>query len=312
VFKAKCIATAVVFCAALGFCQTPRTYLTGKVEGDVGDLYVELREQGNRLMVEREIVSRDGTFHFREVPAGNYEIRVVTALYGETLLQDYIDVNSLTGSSLVLRLPAQPKTRPVSGTVSVKELQSPVPKKAFQAFVKAQHYMESAQTGQAIEQLQLAIKLDPKWRDAHVNLGAQFARAGRRQEALAEFEEAIRIGPPAAVVSTNYAAALASLNRMAEAETAANEALRLDSKFPRAHYLLGHMLATRTGHDEEALRHLRAAFAEVPNAHIVAAQVLLRRGDQASVVAELREYLKTGEGTHRGEVEKALEQLGAK
>jgi tetratricopeptide (TPR) repeat protein len=312
VYIAKSIVTAIVFCAAPALCQSPRTYLAGKVEGAAGDLNVELREQGNRLLVLRENVARDGTFIFRDVPSGAYEVRVVTTLYGETLLQEFIEVNSLTASSLLLRLPKVAKSRPVSGTVSVKQLQSPVPKKAFQAFVKAQHYVESAQPGPAIEQLQLAIKLDPQWRDAHVNLGAQFARAGRSREAVAEFEEALRIGPPAALIYTNYGAALASVNRMPEAEAAVREALRLEPKSARPNYLLGHILATRPGQEEEALSHLRAAFDEVPNARIVAAQVLWRRGDQAGAVTQLREYLKTGDSSHRAEVETSLAQLQGK
>ena len=60
-FKTKTV--VVVFCAALGFSQGGRIPLTGRVEGDTRDIYVELREQGNRLIVEREMVAHDGTFH---------------------------------------------------------------------------------------------------------------------------------------------------------------------------------------------------------------------------------------------------------
>jgi tetratricopeptide (TPR) repeat protein len=285
--------------------------LSGKVEGEITNLYVELRDIGNRLMVERETVGSDGGFYFRDVPAGSYEVSVVTALYGEVLLQDYIQLNGMS-SPLILRLPKAAKTRPVSGTVSLKELQSPVPKKAMQAFVKAQHFVETSRPAQAIEQLQFAIKLDPQWRDAHVNLGVQFARQGRSREALAEFAEALRIGPPVALVYTNYGATLASLGRFEEAEAAVREALRLEPKFTRADYLLGHMLSRQPGREEEALGHLRLAASEVPNAHIVIAQVLLARGDRAGVAAELREYLQTGETTHRPEVEQTLNELQEK
>jgi tetratricopeptide (TPR) repeat protein len=202
-----------------------------------------------------------------------------------------------------------PKERPISGVVSVRQLQSRVPKKAFEAFVKAQQYTESAKPVEAMQQLRKAIALDPNWRDAHLNLGTALVRAGRYEEALAELEQCIRIGPPSAMVYTNYAAALATLLRAAEAEKAVREAIRIDTSFRRAHYLLGHILAMQTGRDTEALERLRTGAVEVPSGHIIAAQVLLRHGDRAGATAELQAYLQSGERAHRADAEKFLAQL---
>jgi tetratricopeptide (TPR) repeat protein len=259
--------------------------------------------------VEKEAVSSDGTFQFREVPSGSYQVRVVSAMHNEILLEDLVEVNPF-GAQLVLRLPAAPRTaRPVSGIVSVRELQSRVPKKAMQAFVKAQHYSDASKPAEAIEQLRLAIALDPDWRDAHVNLGAALVRTGRYDEALVELQEAIRIGPPTAMVYTNYAAALATIKRMEEGEKAVREALRLDPSFWRAHYLLGHMLALQAGREREALERLRAGAVLVPGGRIIAAQVLLRQGDRGGATAELQAYLESGERTHRAEAQQSLKEL---
>jgi tetratricopeptide (TPR) repeat protein len=310
--KLKKVLAGVGAFASLGFCQAPHAFVNGRVEPVDGDanLYVEFREMGNGTVVQRETVAVDGSFHLRDLASGTYEVRVVSGLHNDTLWQEFVDVNPLSGP-LVLRLPKtqQPQARPVSGVVSVRELQTHVPKKAFQAFVKAQHYAESAKPEEAIVQLRRAIELDPNWRDAHVNLGAELVRAGRYPEALSELEAAIRIGPPSAVVYTNYGAALATVRRLPEAEKAVREALRLDPSCWRAHYLLGHILASQSGRDEEALDQLRSGAVAAPAGHLIAAQVLLREGDRAGAAAEVRAYLKSGERTYKARAQQSLAEL---
>src|SRR5437016_5367695 len=93
-------------CASPSLSQLQRAYVTGRVEGMDGmaNLYVELRELGNGTAVERETVAVDGTFHFRDLPSGSYEVKVVSALHNDTVLQDFVEVHPLSGQ-LVLRLP---------------------------------------------------------------------------------------------------------------------------------------------------------------------------------------------------------------
>jgi tetratricopeptide (TPR) repeat protein len=312
--KLKRILIASMFWMVLGLCQTPQGFLAGRIEPIEGsglDLFVEVRNVTNHMPVGRESVGTDGSFHFRDLAAGSYEVRVVRAINNQILVQDVIEVNPL-GAQVVLHIPRTQEARPVSGLVSVRELQSRVPKKAYQAFVKAQHYAETARPAEAIGQLRRAIALDPDWRDAHVNLGAELMKVARYEEGLAELQEAIRIGPATAMIYTNYAAGLATVHRAAEGEKAAREALRLDASFWRAHYLLGHILATQPGREKEALDHLHAGATEVPSSRIVAAQVLFRAGNRPGALAELREYLKSGDRTHRAQVQQSLAELERK
>jgi tetratricopeptide (TPR) repeat protein len=308
--KFKRIALTMLLCAPAIFCPALNAYVGGRIESmdTAANLCVELRQLGGGTVMQREMVAGDGTFRFKDLPNGSYEIRVVAALTDETLVSEYVEMNALRGD-IVLRIPRVRKTRPVSGVVSVRELQSHVPKKAFQAFVKAQQYAESDKAGEAIGQLRRAVAIDPGWRDAHVNLGVQLVRTGHYDEAVAELQEAIRIGPPAAIVYTNYAAALASAHRLAESEAAVREAIRLDPSFRRAHYLLGHMMAAQPGRDDEALAHLRMGAPEAPAAYVVAAHVLLRKGDRKAAIAELQAYLKTGDLTQREKAEQVLAEL---
>ena len=45
----------------------------------------------------------------------------------------------------------------------------------------------------------------PQYRDAHLNLGVQYARVGRTADARAEFQKALDIGPPAAPIYADLA-----------------------------------------------------------------------------------------------------------
>jgi len=294
----------------LAFAEPPHMRMTGRLEGlrdDPGLLYVELHNVGDRMLVDRSPVAVDGSFAFN-APGGTYDVRVVTALHDDLIAEEYVQVNPMSGP-LVIRMPKErEKPRPVSGVVSVKDLQSQVPKKAWQAFVKAQQYAEASKPGPAIDQLERAISLAPGFRDAHSNLGVQLLKAGHTEDALREFREALRIGPPNATLYTNLGSALVTARRIEEGESAARAALSLDASDPKARYLLGHILAVE-GKPKESLENLRAASGQVPAARIVAAQVLLNSEDKSGAAAELRAYLQSGDRGHQSMARDLLRRL---
>ena len=295
------------------FGQAGKSHLAGRIElagADSGNLYVELRDPMGHSVVGRSPVGNDGSFTF-EAPTGYYDVRVLSAVHDDLITEEYVQVNPMAGP-VVLRLPQREKSQPVSGTVSVQELQKRVPKKAWQAFLKAQQYSQASQTDQAIAALRRAIKVYPGWRDAHSNLGVQLLRAGRTDDAVAELREAIRLGPPTALLYTNLGAALATSQHLEEGESAVHLALKLDPADGKAQYLLGHLLAVQPGREKEALENLRKSDAAVPAAKIIEAQVLLRTGDRAGAAAQLRAYLQTPDPGHRKTAEELLRQIGKK
>ncbi len=72
---------------------------------------------------------------------------------------------------------------PISGVVSLHELEHPVPKKAIREAHEAERFSRANDIPKAIAKLENAIRIDPSYRDAHVNLGVQYARSGRVADA---------------------------------------------------------------------------------------------------------------------------------
>jgi tetratricopeptide (TPR) repeat protein len=131
-------------------------------------------------------------------------------------------------SPLVPDWPEPPRAEPPAGSVSLRDLQHPIAKKALRAAFEAEQFSEAHNIPKAIEKLEKAVQIDPSYRDGHCNLGVQYARAGRFGDARAEFQKALDIGPPAAPIYANMALALIASGEMHQAQDFARKALDLD------------------------------------------------------------------------------------
>ena len=283
--------------------------LTGEVSGgELRNLLVELYNSQSHAVIDRVQVGGNGDFRFFNVTAGMYTVRVVPALGDQAVLEEYRDINA-TSSPLVLRLPESSESKPVSGTISVSQLRHPIPKQALRAFAEALKYSEAKNTPLAIEKLEQAIRLAPLYREAHGNLGVQYLRADRNQEAALQFQQALELGQPDAILYVNLACARFLMRDYALGEDSARKALALDPKSPRVHYLLGTILAMQPGKELEALEHLQAAYQATPKAHLLAARVRLKMGDTHHVRQDLTDYLNSGAQENRAKVEMWLSRL---
>jgi tetratricopeptide (TPR) repeat protein len=143
-------------------------------------------------------------------------------------------------SSVFPDWPGIPTAEPISGVVSLRELEHPISKKAGRAAYEAQQLSRANKIPQAIAKLEKAIRIDPSYRDAHWNLGVQYTRVGRIADARAEFQKALDIGPPAAPLLVDLAFASAAAGEVPEALAFARKALALDPENVAAQLLLNH------------------------------------------------------------------------
>jgi len=162
------------------------------------------------------------------VPVDTHSIRLLTAA-GEP--------------SFVDEAPEPSAAKPISGIVSFRDLQHPVPKKAMKEAHEAEQFARAGDVPKAIAKFEKAIQIHPAYRDAHLDLGVQYARVGRTADARAEFEKALEIGPPAAPIYADLALTSLALRRFLEAQTFAQKALELDPANRAAQRALGYASA---------------------------------------------------------------------
>lgn len=154
-----------------------------------------------------------------------YSISMRTASGENSLGYDPFDPRA---EHLVPDFPESPARKPISGLVSLRDLQHPIPKKAIQAAYQAQRLADANKVDKAIAKFEDAIRIYPAFRDAHLNLGVQYTRLGRSADAQAEFQKALDIGPPAAPIYNDLALVSLISRQFREAEAFARQALKLD------------------------------------------------------------------------------------
>lgn len=212
------------------FGSGPDISVLGEVRshGDTGSnaLLVELYDTRTHSVVQRVPVER-GQFELSNVPVGSYAVRVVTAA-GETPLVEQVHQFEPGAPLLVLDLPERSAGKPPSGSVALRDLEHPIPKKAIREAAEAEQCELAHDLPKAIAKLESAIRIYPAYRDAHVNLGVQYYRVGRADDARAEFQKALEIGPPAAQIYVDLALTSLASGQLLEANALARKALELE------------------------------------------------------------------------------------
>ncbi|MGB6945296.1 MAG: hypothetical protein WBE37_23055 [Bryobacteraceae bacterium] len=222
------------------FSAAPGVSITGELRshGDAAsnDFLVEIYDARTNHMIERVPVNR-GQFELDNVPVGSYTVRLVTAPGEAPLVEEYHQFEP-GGAPLVLDLPERSSDKPISGFVSLRDLEHPIPKKALRDAYEAQQFARANNLSKAIGKLEDAIRIYPPYRDAHLNLGAEYARVGRIADARAEFQKALDIGPPVSPIYADLALISLALHQNREAEQFARKALELDAANPTAQKVL--------------------------------------------------------------------------
>lgn len=270
-------------------------------------LVAELRDYATHLAVERTIVGPQGSFEFRNVNEGDYELRILTE-FGETVTQQQITVRPMN-DTITIRLNLPRSERPPSGRISLARLQHKVPKKAQKEYEKAQARLQAHDIDGSLLHLQTAVSLDPDFMEAYNNLGCRYLELGRYQQAITAFRQSLKLDESVGFTHSNLALALLQVRDFSGAEISARRGLELEPDSSKAHYALGLVLYVQHKLTRETLGHLRRSEDAFPNSRIAAANVLLALGSVAEARNELTPYLSTGDPGKRKEVERWLSTL---
>ena len=135
-----------------------------------------------------------------------------------------------------------------------------------------QFQLDHGRLDEAIDQLQIALNIAPKYPMARTNLGIALTQKGRIDEAIANLQTVLEDYPNDAKAHFNLGNALAKTGDSQSAIAAYEKALSIQSPYPSAHYNLG-MALDDSGRIDEAIAHYQEAVQEDP--HFAEAYYLL-------------------------------------
>jgi predicted CXXCH cytochrome family protein len=164
---------------------------------------------------------------------------------------------------------------------------------------------------QAQSSFREAIRIQPDYADAHVNLANLLAQNGNPTEALQHFETALKLRPEDAPTRYNYAMTLGRARRFDEAQQQLEECLRLDPKQAEAHLTLGDLLMAK-GETTKALLHYRKAVELRPSegrANLALAAALIATGNPTEARPHLQKAATDPNPEIRDQAAQALRTL---
>jgi tetratricopeptide (TPR) repeat protein len=147
---------------------------------------------------------------------------------------------------------------------------------------------------EAIQQLEISIKLNPNYARAHNNMGIALEKKGLLNQAIGECQQAVKLDPNYADAYNNLGVALGKNGQSNEAVSALQESARLRPDSVDIHYNLGNVLA-RDGRLDEAINQYQEALKLNPDdtdVHNNLGIVLYRKGRLDEAINQFQEALK--------------------
>lgn len=172
-----------------------------------------------------------------------------------------------------------PSGNPANGVISATALSHKIPKRARQAFDRSGKHSDSGDYYAAAADLEQAIAIDPNFVEARANLGAQYLRLGRVEDARRELQRVLERDRNIAAAHMNLTLVFLEQGDPALAVTHGRIAVKLAPASHRAHYNLGLALGQSPSTLPESLEHLRIAAERLPQAkrEIALVEMLLSR-----------------------------------
>jgi len=202
-------------------------------------LQIQIVNLSNGMALATGLVRFDGEFELRELPQGNYEVRLVDQRR-EVLATRQVSIPSY--GSIDFKLEDAALSR-AGGAVSSYRLTHKVPSKARKSFERSEKEFKAGRSERALALVDEALAVDPEYADALHTRGV--FHLGAREYSAA----------------THYAA-----GQPEAAERSARQALRFDPDSAKAHYLLALALIGQGKRTEETRHSLEQASPTYPGA----------------------------------------------
>jgi tetratricopeptide (TPR) repeat protein len=143
---------------------------------------------------------------------------------------------------------------PGAGTVSVVNRGADLSERSAEYWFTLGCSLEEKDRAQAEAAYRAAIRTDPMYVDAYVNLGHLLHEAGSHEGAVKVYREGLKRAPTEATLHFNLAVVLEDSQQIAAALECYEAAIEQDQAFADAHYNAARLHQT-LGHRKQAIRH---------------------------------------------------------
>lgn len=266
--------------------------------------------RGDRIFT----TNQQGQFAFRGLTPGSYTVTIDREVDYKPVSQT-VDIIQLPNArpqtqvfTVNIRLEFKDRTR-VEPAVLNAEFAN-VPKKALT------HYNAGIELGKnnnregAIAELKLAIAEHPTFTQAFNEMGVQYLKLNKLEDADAAFQGALKIDPESFPALINRGIANVMMKRYGESVPLLRKALKSHEQSAVGHYFLGQALANLGLFDDaekELLTSLNLGKENMKEAHRILAIIYSAKGSKKKAADELDAYLKLAPTTP--DAEKLKDQI---
>src|SRR5262249_52450309 len=137
------------------------------------------------------------------------------------------------------------------------------------------------------------------------------AARGNLEQAVVDYQKAIDAVPEHRLALSNLSIVLAKLRRFDEAATVARRALQFAPSSGPLRYVLATSMLFTKGDSGDVLDNLERSASDVPIAHLVAAELLVRRGKRIEAIHHVEDFLRSvpADDKHRDRAQAMLAEL---
>jgi tetratricopeptide (TPR) repeat protein len=257
--------------------------------------------------------NQNGSFKFAGLPAGSYTVIIDKETDFKPAAQT-VDIIQFRGApaqtyTVNIRLEFKDRVEPAKPAVVSAELLN-VPKKALTHYESAMELAKKNEHQGAIDELKLAIAEHPTFTQAFNEIGVQYLKLNKLEEANEAFLGALKIDAASFPALVNRGIVNVMMKRYGEAVPILRKALKNHEQSAVGHYFLGQALANLGLFDDaeqELLKSLELGKEDMKEAHRILAIIYSSKGEKKRAADELENYLKLAPTTP--DAEKLKDQI---
>jgi len=240
----------------------------------------------------------DGSFVFNSLPAAEYSVAVDGGADYDVFKQA-VTIYGTTGNVGVGRagqtVQLDIHLRAKGANLADEKRFEGVPKDALESYKKGMQFAQKGDRKKAVEQLNQAVALYPKFVPALSDLGTLYLQLNEMSKLEETMEALLKLEPSDSRAHLNLGISLFNQKKFPEAESHLREAIKLRSADAAAHYYLGMTLVSVKQYPE-AEKELELAISNggenLPLAHKYLGGLYLSSKKNQQAADELEKYLK--------------------